>query len=211
MASKSLVREWLWRASHRGINIGDLWGGIVGNLLTAWVHLHPSQPTAVTNLIWQIPVFGLAGGMAWRFVVTPFDMIREARSRADLAEARLNDLTSGGPVRDLVSVVDGALYMRFHDWGYSLGDLSAEQQITIPLQGFGVMEHDAVHGQLIIYTKRERHGRKHLNPGAEYWENHHIDWTRDELAARPTAGGSLTVTWDPMVRKCDIERLYGPH
>ena len=43
------------------------------------------------DLAWQIPVFGLAGAMAWRIIVAPYELWKEQKSRADRAESGLSN------------------------------------------------------------------------------------------------------------------------
>lgn len=48
----------------------------------------------MNDLLWQIPVYALAGTMLYRLLVTPYEMWKEQKERADRAEAG----TLAGPV-----------------------------------------------------------------------------------------------------------------
>ena len=89
MEKKSLVREWVERSFSRGVNFGDLWGGIGGNLITAWLQFHPTWKPEMLSLVWQVPLFGILGGIVYRLIATLFEMIRQARGERDGARAEL--------------------------------------------------------------------------------------------------------------------------
>lgn len=84
------VSLWVRRAFHRSLGIGDFISSVVGNAVTVAVHFHPAWRSSVSDLVWQIPVFGLAGAMAWRIIVAPYELWKEQKARADAAAAGLH-------------------------------------------------------------------------------------------------------------------------
>lgn len=80
---------WVRRAFHRSFGIGDFVSSVVGNAATVAVHFHPAWKTNMIDLAWQIPVFGLAGAMAWRILVAPYELWKEQKARADAASTGL--------------------------------------------------------------------------------------------------------------------------
>lgn len=119
---------------------------------------------------------------------------------------------NSSPIRDRTGVLNAALYMVFHDWDHSLNDLTPEDQIMLLSGNLKAMVQDAIDGNLTIWVRKQRHGGNHVNPGSSYWEDHHLDWVREHgaLSAWPNSGSGITQCFEPLVRKSDIERLYGP-
>jgi hypothetical protein len=118
-----------------------------------------------------------------------------------------------GPIRDRTGVIEAALYMFFHDWAHTLSDLTATDQITMLSGNCLQMVQDAVDENLIIWVRRDRHHGSHIDPGSAYWQNQSIDWCealRGEPKTNAVHGSKLEEAYDPLVRKSDIERLYGP-
>jgi len=143
--------------------------------------------------------------------LAPLDLIRREHSRANLAEQRCADLTGGGPIRDRTDVLSAAVYMAFKDWDHSVDDLSAEDCILLIGSHLNQIIQDAIDDQLTIWGKRERHGGNYVNLEPNFWHTTVIDLDsvlRGEPQTRSSLG-RLHNVWNPLVRKSDIERLYG--
>lgn len=82
----SYLRQVAVRPLSRSVGQGDLAGSLIGNLVTVWIHLDPRWETAVSDVLWQIPVFALAGAMALRLLYAPYEVWLDQKRRADLAE-----------------------------------------------------------------------------------------------------------------------------
>ena len=118
-----------------------------------------------------------------------------------------------GPIRDRVGVMSAVGYMIFQDWNHSLDELTDIDRISLTSGNLKQMVQDAIDGNLDIWVKRERHGGNHINPGPTYWESHHLDWVSqfdDKPRAASNSGNRRTESFDPLVRKSEIEKLYGP-
>lgn len=89
MSARKYVLPWLSRSLHRGFGTADFLGGLAGSAATVWAHFDPRWQWVVN--LWWIPIVALAGGMLFRLIVTPFEMLAEAHRRADAAEQKLNE------------------------------------------------------------------------------------------------------------------------
>lgn len=167
MQRRSVVGEWLWRSTHRGVGLGDLLGSIGGNAVTAWIHLAPAWQSSLKDLVWQIPVFGLAGGMAWRLIVTPFEMIKEARNERDSARGNLAMISEARP---------------FLWVGFSVGWTWIDEEDEAPAITAITLAHENRGSWVLCYNVE--------NPWIEVLD-HHIDLKvikRDTLIAAHTVG-----------------------
>lgn len=157
-------------------------------------------------------VFGVF--LAQLLFIAPFQLWKAEWARAEDAERRCGELSGGGPIRDRTGVLEAAAYMIFGDWNHSVDELTDPvEQITTVADKMKLLVQDASDGRLDIWVKRQRHGGIHVNPGQEYWGDHHIDYGsldgRTLMAKANAHVSQLTETFDPVVRKSDIERLYG--
>ena len=89
MQKRGFYLEWSKRALHLSLRRGDFIASVAGNSLTVASQLVPSWPKGVTDLLWQVPIYGLAAAIFWRFVSAPFEMWGEQKQRADAAELAL--------------------------------------------------------------------------------------------------------------------------
>lgn len=94
MSVLQFSKEWIARSFRRSIGLGDLIGSLAGNTVTAWAQFDTSRASELADIGWQIPLFGFAGAIAFRFLAAPFDMWNEQKTRADRAEEQIK--TSGG-------------------------------------------------------------------------------------------------------------------
>lgn len=88
MEKRTFYREWSKRALHLSLKRGDFIASVAGNSLTIASQLVPGWPKGVTDLIWQVPIYGLAAAILWRFVSAPYEMWKELKVRGDVAEAQ---------------------------------------------------------------------------------------------------------------------------
>lgn len=117
-----------------------------------------------------------------------------------------------GLIRDRVSILEASLFMFFREWGHHLNELGAVDQLNLLSSRCKKMSQDAVDGTLDVWIRRERHGGVHIKAEPEYWADHYIDWEsvlNGEPRVRANQRGRLTETFEPMVRRSDVERLYG--
>lgn len=78
MGFARFIHLWLWGALRRSVGLGDFIAGIVGNIVTVILHFYPAYEAAMKDLLWQIPIYGLAGAMAWRLMIVPYELWKEA-------------------------------------------------------------------------------------------------------------------------------------
>lgn len=146
--------------------------------------------------------------------VAPFQLWGAEWKRAEAAETRCAVLSGGGPVRDRTNTFRAAAFMIFGEWDRSLEELTEMDHVMFVASKLKEMVQDASDGHLEICVKWQRHSGSHVNPGKEYWGNHHLDWgvaSEGSLMAKANSGAHrLTEAFEPLVRESDIERLYGP-
>lgn len=82
MGFARFIRLWIWGAIRRSVGLGDFIAGIVGNIITIFLHFYPNYETAMNDLIWQIPLYGLAAAMLYRLLITPYELWKDAEERA---------------------------------------------------------------------------------------------------------------------------------
>ncbi|WP_157083163.1 hypothetical protein [Novosphingobium lentum] len=80
---------WLKRSFHRSFGIGDAIAGGIGSAANIGLHFHPSWQSKMTEMAWQIPLFGLAAALLWRLLIAPYELWKEQKDRADKAECGL--------------------------------------------------------------------------------------------------------------------------
>lgn len=215
------------------IVIAHSWGALAYKVLavaalifTAWcfTQITPAQDDFV--LTDQITVALVAMGAAGLLVfavflaqllfIAPFQLFQAEWARAEAAEARCGELVGDGPIRDRTDAYSAVAYMIFGDWEHSVSELAAMDQIILVHKKLKLMAQDASDGHLAIWVRWERYGGSHVNPGSDYWGQHTLDWGDQgeggpTMMAKNNPGISrLTNSFDPQVRKSDIERLYGP-
>jgi hypothetical protein len=69
---------WIARAFKRSISIGDFWASVAGNSLTVFIHLFPAWNAELGDLLWQVPVYGVAAAIIFRLLVAPYELWKEA-------------------------------------------------------------------------------------------------------------------------------------
>lgn len=92
---RTYIRRWLRTAFWHAIGPIDLWSGVVGGVLTAVGHFFPAWQPAVTNLIWQVPLWVAGVIVVARLALAPFWMAKEDSSKIrelkDLAAELANE------------------------------------------------------------------------------------------------------------------------
>ena len=187
---------WLWRRLNDLSTLAWLWQ-IGATLIGISLAVFQGLPLAM----WFI--FGLA---AFCLALIGHILWHERPKERSVAVA-------DGPIRDRIGALSAAAYMIFGEWDRSVEDLTAIDQINFTVGSLKQMVQDAIDGHLTIWVKKQRHGGNHIDPGKQYWEEHHLDYTPapyGTMSAIPNSGGRFGQTFDPLVRKSDIERLYGP-
>jgi hypothetical protein len=81
------VNLWLRRAFTRSISLGDLAGSLIGNGINVFLQFNPDYAPVMKDLIWQIPVYAMAGAMAYRLLIAPYELWKEAGDRVSLLTA----------------------------------------------------------------------------------------------------------------------------
>ena len=94
MGFGKFISLWIRGAFARSIGLGDFWAGVAGNILTVFVHFYPTYEASVKDLIWQIPLYGLAAAMLYRLLVTPYELWRNAEERATLVNGVQSDVST---------------------------------------------------------------------------------------------------------------------
>lgn len=72
----------------------DLWSGLVAAGFTVAAHLLPEWGEALTDLLWQIPLWAVAAVIGVRLVMAPYWIARDQRERIAELEDRLARLTN---------------------------------------------------------------------------------------------------------------------
>lgn len=76
------LRLWVWRAVKRSVGLGDFIASLIGNVVTVLSHFAVFSQSSVSDLAWQIPLYGLAAAFVYRLAVAPYELWQEAEDRA---------------------------------------------------------------------------------------------------------------------------------
>jgi len=136
------------------------------------------------------------------------DMIKKALTPIEL---RALPEKAAGPIRDRTSVTSAALYMVFKDWHHTLADLTPDDRLRLLSGNFARIVQEAIDDQLTIWVRQFRHSENYIKMEPDYWHTSGIH-VEDALRGEPQTWstlGALNAYYDPLVRKSDIERLFG--
>jgi hypothetical protein len=78
MGFGQFLRLWFRQAFKRSISLGDLWGSLAGNIISIFLQFRPEFQPMLKDLLWQIPIFSMAGAMAFRLMIAPYELWKEA-------------------------------------------------------------------------------------------------------------------------------------
>lgn len=89
---KSLARAWGW---------GDALSGLAGSAIPIAAHFFPAWGEKVSDSLWMVPIWGLAAAALFRLLITPYELWRGERQRADIAECAMRAIGQHRPLRAL--------------------------------------------------------------------------------------------------------------
>ena len=100
MSNLKFCFRWAKRALHKSLGLGDFAGSVLGNLLTVVAHLVPAFSSTANDLLWQIPIYGLAGALLLRILSAPKELWNEEHHRAISAEKANLELLQNATAAD---------------------------------------------------------------------------------------------------------------